>query len=152
MQGKLPELENLLVSRSGMTASNYKTATFAAIGVYLIGGTLWKYYSLGIADKVLPNIILGFASFFVLKYQKLVYVSPIGVVKETHTWITHHREVMKWEEVNFITLMHKKGETMVFLERDSLGWKVLFERDQVEDLKRIFKQYIPDIEINEIDR
>ncbi len=41
---------------------------------------------------------------------------------------------------------------MVFLERDSLGWKVLFERDQVDDLKRIFKQYIPDIEINEIDR
>jgi len=152
LQGKLPELENLLVSRSGMTASNYKTATFAAIGVYLIGGTLWKYYSLGIADKVLPNIILGFASFFVLKYQKLVYVSPIGVVKETHTWITHHREVMKWEEIKFITLMHKKGETMVFLERDSLGWKVLFERDQVEDLKRIFKQYIPDTEINEIDR
>ena len=152
MQGKLPELENLLVSRSGMTASNYKTATFAAIGVYLIGGTLWKYYSLGIADKVLPNIILGFASFFVLKYQKLVYVSPIGVVKETHTWITHHREVMKWEEVNFITLMHKKDQTMVFLERDNLGWKVLFQRDQVNDLRRIFKQYIPDIEINEIDR
>lgn len=152
MQGKLPELENLLVSRSGMTASNYKTATFAAIGVYLIGGTLWKYYSLGIADKVLPNLILGFASFFVLKYQKLVYVSPVGMVKETHTWITHHREVMKWEEVNFITLMHKKDQTMVFLERDNLGWKVLFQRDQVNDLRRIFKQYIPDIEINEIDR
>ncbi|MDY9920518.1 MAG: hypothetical protein U2P59_01655 [Synergistota bacterium] len=152
MQGKLPELENLLTSRSGMTASNYKTATFAAIGVYLLGGTLWRYYSLGITDKALPNVILGVASFFALKYQKLVYLSPIGMVKETHTWITHHREVMKWEDVNFITLMHKKGETMVFLERDSLGWKVLFERGQVEDLKRIFKQYIPDIEINEIDR
>ena len=152
MQGKLPELENLLVSRSGMTTSNYKTATFAAIGVYLIGGTLWRYYSLGITDKALPNIILGVASFFVLKYQKLVYLSPIGMVKETHTWITHHREVMKWKEIKFITLMHKKGETMVFLERDSLGWKVLFERDQVNDLKRILKQYIPDIEINEIDR
>lgn len=135
-----------------MTASNYKTATFAAIGVYLLGGTLWRYYSLGITDKALPNVILGIASFFALKYQKLVYLSPIGMVKETHTWITQHREVMKWEDVNFITLMHKKGETMVFLERDSLGWKVLFERDQVNDLRRIFKQYIPDVEINEIDR
>ncbi len=76
MQEKLPELENL-VSRSGRTTSNYKTATFAAIGVYLIGGTLWRYYSLGITDKALPNIILGFASFFALKkYQKLVYLSP----------------------------------------------------------------------------
>ena len=132
MQGKLLELENLLVSRSGRTTSNYKTATFAAIGIYLIGGTLWRYYSQGVTEKILPNIILGFASFFALNYRKLVYLSPIGMVKETHTWITHHREV--------------------FLERDTLGWKVLFERDQVSDLKKFFKQYIPDIEINEMNR
>jgi hypothetical protein len=152
LQGKLPELENLLVSRSGRTTSNYKTATFAAIGIYLIGGTLWRYYSQGVTEKILPNIILGFASFFALNYRKLVYLSPIGMVKETHTWITHHREVMKWEDIKFITLMHKGGETMVFLERDTLGWKVLFERDQVSDLKKFFKQYIPDIEINEMNR
>lgn len=152
MQGKLPELENLLVSRSGRTTSNYKTATFAAIGIYLIGGTLWRYYSQGVTEKILPNIILGFASFFALNYRKLVYLSPIGMVKETHTWITHHREVMKWEDIKFITLMHKGGETRVFLERDTLGWKVLFERDQVSDLKKFFKQYIPDIEINEMNR
>lgn len=135
-----------------MTASNFKTATFAAIGVYLLGGTFWRYYSLGITDKVLPNIILGFASFFALRYRKLVYVSPIGMVKETHTWITHHREVLKWEEIQFITLMNRKSETMVFLERDVLGWKVLFERDQMVDLKKIFRNYIPDIEINEMER
>jgi len=152
LQGKLPELENLLISRSGRTTSNYKTATFAAIGIYLIGGTLWRYYSQGVTEKILPNIILGFASFFALNYRKLVYLSPIGMVKETHTWITHHREVMKWEDIKFITLMHKGGETMVFLERDTLGWKVLFERDQVSDLKKFFKQYIPDIEINEMNR
>ena len=152
MQEKLPELENLLVSRSGRTTSNYKTATFAAIGIYLIVGTLWRYYSQGVTEKILPNIILGFASFFALNYRKLVYLSPIGMVKATHTWITHQREVMKWEDIKFITLMHKGGETMVFLERDTLGWKVLFERDQVSDLKKFFKQYIPDIEINEIDR
>lgn len=135
-----------------MTASNFKTATFAAIGVYLLGSTFWRYYSLGITDKVLPNIILGFASFFALRYRKLVYVSPIGMVKETHTWITHHREVLKWEEIQFITLMNRKSETMVFLERDVLGWKVLFERDQMVDLKKIFRNYIPDIEINEMER
>ena len=132
--------------------NNYKTATFVAIGVYLIGMTFWRYYSLGVTDKALPNIIIAAASFFALRYQKLVYVSPIGVVKETHTWITHHREVMKWEDIKFITLMYKRGVTMVFLERDSLGWKVLFERDQMVDLKKIFNNYIPDIEINEIDR
>jgi hypothetical protein len=74
------------------------------------------------------------------------------MVKETHTWITHHREVLKWEEIQFITLMNRKSETMVFLERDVLGWKVLFERDQMVDLKKIFRNYIPDIEINEMER
>ena len=152
MQGKLPELENLLIYKTATFAAIGITATFAAIGIYLIGGTLWRYYSQGVTEKILPNIILGFASFFALNYRKLVYLSPIGMVKETHTWITHHREVMKWEDIKFITLMHKGGETMVFLERDTLGWKVLFERDQVSDLKKFFKQYIPDIEINEMNR
>ena len=152
MSGKLPELESLLVSKSGQMTNNYKTATFVAIGGYLIGMTFWRYYSLGVTDKALPNLIIAAASFFALRYQKLVYVSPIGMVKETHTWITHHREVMKWEEIQFITLMYKQGATMVFLERDSLGWKLLFERDQMVDLKKIFRKYIPDIEVNEIDR
>ena len=107
---------------------------------------------MGVTDKALPNLIIAAASFFALRYQKLVYVSPIGMVKETHTWITHHREVMKWEEIQFITLMYKQGATMVFLERDSLGWKLLFERDQMVDLKKIFRNYIPDIEINEMER
>ena len=107
---------------------------------------------MGITEKALPNIMLGFASFFALRYQKLVYVSPVGMVKETHTWITHHREVLKWEEIQFITLMHKKIGTMVFLERDVVGWKVFFDRDQIDSLKKIFNKYIPDVEINDIDR
>ncbi|NLX84888.1 MAG: hypothetical protein GXZ00_04640 [Synergistaceae bacterium] len=152
MRERLPGLESLLVSKSGRTTSNFKTATFVAIGVYLLGGTFWRYYSMGITEKALPNIMLGFASFFALRYQKLVYVSPVGMVKETHTWITHHREVLKWEEIQFITLMHKKIGTMVFLERDVVGWKVFFDRDQIDSLKKIFNKYIPDVEINEIDR
>lgn len=149
---KLPELERLLVSRSGQASNNYKTATFAAIGVYLIGTVFWRYYSLGLTDKAVPNIIIGVACFFALKYQKLVYISPIGAVKETHTWITHHRETMKWQEIKFITIMYKRNETMVFFERDMFGWKLLFERNQIDGLKKLFKKYIPDVEVNEIER
>lgn len=152
MSEKLPVLDQLIVSKSGHAAGNLKTATFAAIGVYLIGITLWRYLSLGTTEKAIPNLIIGMGSFFALKYEKLNYISSVGIVRETHTWITHHREVMKWKEIKFITLMHKQNATMAFLERDVLGWKMLFERDQVNDLKKIFKQYIPDIEINEMNR
>ena len=149
---KLDKLDKLLVSKSGQITGNFKTATFVAIGVYLIGITLWRYYSLGITDKAVPNIIIGLGSFFALKYQKLNYVSPVGIVRETHTWVTHHREIMKWEEIKFITIMHKRSEAMLFFERDILGWKVLFDENQVDDLKRLFKKYIPDIDVNNIQR
>lgn len=152
MSNKLPKLEQLFVSKSGQTTGNFKTATFAAIGVYLIGFTLWRYYSIGTTDKAIPNIIIGVASFFALKYQKLNYISPVGVVRETHTWITHHREIMRWEEIKFITIMHKRNEAMVFFERDILGWKVLFEDNQIEPLKALLKKYIPDVDVNSITR
>ena len=65
-----------MVSKTGSVNSNFKTFTFAAIGVYLIGLTAWKYFSAGITDGMLPNLIIGASAFFVLKYQKIVYMSP----------------------------------------------------------------------------
>ena len=152
MSQKLPELEKLLVSKSGMAVGNMKTATFAAIGVYLIGITIWRYYSLGTTDKAAMNILIGLSSFFALKYQKLVYISPLGPVKETHTWITHHRETLRWDEIKFITIMYRRGEAMVFFERDVLGWKVLFDESQIDALKELFKKYVPKVTVNDIKR
>ncbi len=150
MSQKLVPLQRLLISKTGSTNTNLKTFTFAAIGVYLIGSTAWRYFSAGITDAMTSNLIIGAASFFVLKYQKIVYVSPVGMVKETHTWVTHHRDLLRWEDIAFITIMRKRKQTLVFLERDTLGWKLLFDNDQIDELKSLFEQYIPDVEINDI--
>ena len=98
------------------------------------------------------NILIGLSSFFALKYQKLVYISPLGPVKETHTWITHHRETLRWDEIKFITIMYRRGEAMVFFERDVLGWKVLFDESQIDALKELFKKYVPKVTVNDIKR
>lgn len=89
-------------------------------------------------------------AFFVVGYRKLVYVSRGGVVRETSTWLTHHRELLEWSEVRFVTIMYRGNSAMVFLERDSLGWKLLFEKDQIPQLKIFFQEYMPEVEINEI--
>lgn len=149
---KLPELDRLLVSKSGHAAGNFKTIVFALIGVYTLGFTAWRYFAQGITTNALYNIIIGVMCFFVLKYEKLVYVSPVGIVKETHTWFSHHREVLKWSEVKFVTIMHKRKESMVFLERDTLGWKVLFGLEQIPELKTLFAKYIPSVEVDEMAR
>ena len=46
--------------------------------------------------------------------------------------------------------MKKRKQTLVFLEKDTLGWKLLFDNDQVSDLKNLFAKYAPDIEINDM--
>lgn len=96
-------------------------------------------------------MLVACMAFFVIGYRKLIYVSQDGMVKETHTWLSHHRELLKWSEVKYITIMYKVGHAMVFLERDALGWKVLFTKEQIPELREIFKKYLPpDIGINEI--
>lgn len=152
MSEKLPELEKLLVSKSRRSTGYLTSLTFVLIGIYILGTAFWRYYSLGDTKNLVPNLILGCAAFFVVRYQKLNYISPIGPVRETHTWLTHHREVLKWDDIQFITIMHKGSETMLYFEKDVTGWKVLFETSQTDELKAIFKKYIPNMEINEMNR
>ena len=95
-----------------------------------------------VAEKITFCNLDGVALF------SLLYCARI--FKETHTWVTHHRELLKWEEIKFITIMKKRKQTLVFLEKDTLGWKLLFDNDQVADLKDMFAEYAPDIEINDM--
>lgn len=125
-----------------------KSTIFALTGVYLIGLTAWRYFSSGVSTGAQYALLVGALSFFVVKYRKLVYVSSVGVVRETRTWRTAHREVFLWDDVQFISIIFRGNEAMVFMERDSMGWKVLFGRDQIPALREIFAKYIPDIEID----
>ena len=152
MPDKLPPLEKLLTSKSGYATSVIKSLTFALIGFYGLGSAYWAYFVKGTTEHLASNMLIGCAAFFVINYRKLVYISPEGVVKETHTWITHQRELLKWGEVKSIGIMYKGSEAMVFLERDVTGLKFLFEKSQVDDLKKLFRKYLPKMDINEIDR
>ena len=151
MSRKLPPLEKLLVSKNGRSTSYLRSGAFVAIGIYLLWSTWWRYNH-GITENWQWNLLLGFCSFFVVNYRKLVYVSPNGFVKETHTWITHYREELKWNEIKFITIMYRRDEAMVFLEQDVLGWKLLFDKDQIPAMKNLLAVHAPKIEINEMQR
>lgn len=121
---------------------------FALSGFYLIGITAWRYFSRGVSTGAQYTLLVGALSFLVIRYRKLVYVSSVGVVRETRTWRTAYREILSWDEVQFISIICRGNEAMVFIERDSMGWKVLFGRDQISALREIFAKYIPDVEID----
>lgn len=144
----MTELDRLLVSKSGWAVGRLKSIIFALSGLYLIAITAWRYISRGVSDGAQYTLLVGALSFIVIRYRKLVYVSNVGVVRETRTWRTAHREILPWNEVQFISIIFRGNEAMVFMERDSMGWKVLFGRDQVPALLDIFAKYIPDVEID----
>lgn len=149
---KLAELDRLLVSKSGQAAGRLKSIAFGLTGAYLIAMTAWRYFALGISSGAQYSLLVGALSFFVIRYQKRIYISPAGMVKETRTWLTSHRDILGWDEIKFVTVMYKGNQAMAFIERDTLGWKALFDRDQIPRLKELFGEYIPDVEIDEITR
>lgn len=144
-------MDRLLVSKSGQAAGRVKSAVFGLTGAYLIAITAWRYFAYGITSGAQYTIFVGVLSFFVISYSKRVYLSSSGVVRETRTWRTSHCEVMRWDEIKAVSIVYRGKEAMAFLERDAMGWKALFGRDQVPELKAIFAKYIPDIDIDEVD-
>lgn len=126
-----------------------KTALFAFVGAYLIAITAWRYFARGTADGAFYMLLVGAASLLVMGYRKAIYVTPVGVVKETRTLFSNHSEILRWEEVRFTSIMYRGDSALVLLERDVLGWKVLFQKEQIPRLKELFQHYIPDIETDE---
>lgn len=152
MPRKLPPLEKLLVSKSGYATSICKSVTFALIAVYGFGTAAWMYFVHANTEHLASNLLIGCAAIFVINYRKLVYAAPEGMVRDTHTWFVHYREILKWSDVKSAGIMYKGNEAMVFLEQDVLGGKFMFEKAQIADLKKVFKKYLPaDIDVNEID-
>ena len=93
---------------------------------------------------------LGCCSVVVIKYEKLIYVSPLGFVKETHTWVSHHRELLPWNEVKYVTLTTRGSRLMALIEKDEIGWKLFFKKDDLPELKEILKKHAPKVPVNDI--
>ena len=128
MAEKLAPLESLLVSASGREAGKWKSITFAMIAAYLLLTAVWQFSHEEVTQRALLNLFLGCCSVVVIKYEKLIYVSPLGFVKETHTWVSHHRELLPWNEVKYVTLTTRGSRLMALIEKDEIGWKLFFKR------------------------
>lgn len=145
---ELEPLEDLLTAKSGRESSaKWKTVTFVLLAVYLLGTAGWQIWNAGFSSRAVTNLFLGVCSLVVTRFEKKMYVSPLGIVKETRTWFSHHREILRWEEIRHITLMIRGERMMAFLERDALGWKVPFLKSDMPKMDGIIKQYAPRVPV-----
>ncbi len=132
MAQQLEPLESLLASASGREAGKWKSITFAAIAVYLLCTAAWQFWNGDFGQKAWLNLLLGCCSVLVVKYEKRIYVSPLGFVKETHTW-------------------HVGPLSAISTGRPRItGWKLFFKTEDQAKLKEIFKRYAPKVKVNEI--
>lgn len=150
MKQQLEPLESLISSSSAREAGKWKSAAFAAIAAYLLLTGAWQLTKGNYGQKAWLNLFLGCCSIMVIKYEKRIYISEPGLVKETHTWFSHHRDILLWKDIRSITLQTKGDRLMLFAERDVTGWKLLFGKSDLPRLKEIIRQYAPKLKITEI--
>ncbi len=144
---ELEQLECLLVSKSTNRVDGWKRLTFGLLAVYLAVTGAMEFMAAGVNQKVVINFFLSLCGVLVLKFDKEVYVSPAVCVKETHTWFSHLREILRWNEIRHVTLMTKGTGLTAFLEKDVIGWKLLFERNDMAALDGLFKKYAPKVKV-----
>lgn len=144
---KLERLDSLLESKSSASVRGWRRFTFVAIAVYLAVTAVIEFTKSGADQRVWLNIFLFICALLVLKFEKRIYVSPLGFVKETKTWFSHHREVLSWDEIRHVTLMTKGTALTAYLEKDVTGWKLLFTRNDMATLDGIFRRYAPKLKV-----
>ena len=144
---ELEQLECLLVSKSSRTINGWRRFTFGALAAYLAVTGVMEFMNEGFSQKTVINAFLCVCGLLVLKFEKKIYASPLGFVKDTHTWFSHHREVLPWSEVRHVTLVTKGTGLTAFIEKDVIGWKLLFERNDMAALDGLFKKYAPKVKV-----
>jgi len=131
-------LEELLVSRSETPFPKWMKWMALAVGMLLVGD--------GMRSFMFHKILVGSVLAYVSGYEKRIFLSPEGIVRQTKTWIGAHSTLLPWDEVKFVNFAYKGSRMLCFFEKDVTGLKVLFDRDDEPELLKILDEYIPEIE------
>ncbi|HPC75730.1 MAG: hypothetical protein WBJ42_03245 [Thermovirgaceae bacterium] len=141
MKGKrqeAPPVEELLVSLTGTPFPKWMKWFALVVGILLVGDGMRSFAF----HKVLVGAVLAYVSGF----DKRIVLSPEGIVRQTRTWITRHSTTIPWGEVQYVNFAYRGSKMMCFFERGVTGIRVLFDRSDEPEVKRILGRYIPDVE------
>ncbi len=145
-------MEVLCLSKKGDIPKPFRV--FAVLGgIFLLAYALLAF--LTVKEKSFLYLMTGGAMIFISGYHRRIFLSPQGVVRESRSWTGKHLQVLPWEKVSHVTLVHRGEQMMVFFERgleETTGIRVLFQRDQEERVREILKEYIPGIPLETMDK
>ena len=148
----MEDLPVLCDSKMSKPMPKYVFVMAIAFGIIFLSTALKGFVSGERILKVLYNLAFSAICLYGATISKKLYISDVGVVREMKALGRHVRRVLPWSDVKFVTLVFRRAEMMVFFEEDVTGWKVLFSRDQEAQIRDILEEYIPDIEVKEMQK
>lgn len=134
-------MDDVVLSRSGTPFPKWMSWIVIVVGLLLVAD--------GMRTFAFHKLFVGACCAYAAGYKKKMYLSDEGIVRESGTWFHKGREVLPWGEVKFVTLAFRGKEMMAFFERDITGWKVLFGREQEEEVRAMLGRQIPTVEVDE---
>jgi hypothetical protein len=127
------------------------TAAGIIIGL-ILGYRAFVSLRAGLNSRFLFNAFMCLICVYGSGLSRRLYLSDIGVVREMRGWGKTARRVLPWGGVQSVSLAFRGDKMMAFFEAGSMGWKMLFSKDQERTVRDILEEALPDIEINVIER
>jgi hypothetical protein len=144
------KLKILCDSSASKPMPKWMSAAAIAVGIALFYGAYSVFMEGGFSSKFFYCAALGAICLMGVGISKKLYLSDVGIVRETHSWGRVSRTIIPWKDVKHVTLAYK-GENMVaFFEVGSTGWKVYFSRSQDGEVRNAIETMIPDTEVKTI--
>jgi len=135
---EVSRLEELLVSRSGTPFPKWMKWMGLAVGLLLVAD--------GMRSFMFHKILVGAVVAYVSGYDKRIFLSAEGVVRQTRTWLGGHTTLLPWDEIQHVGFAFRGSRMLCFFEKDVTGLKVAFDRSDEAEVRRILELYIPEVE------
>ena len=140
----------LLDSKSSRTPSQPTRIFMAAVGLLLLGHSLWKLQS-GLEANFFSQGFVGLACFLASGWKRTLVLTREGVARTSVTWGKTRTETLPWKEIVHVALAFRKNEMLAMFDRGQLtGLKVLLDQEQEESLRAVLRQCAPHAEISVI--
>ncbi|MDR1482251.1 MAG: hypothetical protein LBI74_06470 [Synergistaceae bacterium] len=139
-----------IICDSSVSKPMPKWMSAAAIAVGL--ALFYSAYSLFAKDGFSANSFysagLGAVCVIGAGIRRKLYLSDVGIVRETYCWGRMIRTILSWKDVKHVTLAYKGKNMIAFFEVGFMGWRVPFSRSQDNNVRDVIEEMIPDTEVD----
>jgi hypothetical protein len=125
----------------------WMSAAAAALGMALFYSAYSAFLEEGFHRKFVCNAILGAVCAFGAGINRRLYLSDVGIVRETRSWGRVVRRVLPWDDIKRVTLAYRGDIMTAFFETGPTGWKAPFLRSQEDEVLDIIDDMIPDADV-----